>query len=397
MALIRLKKEKVVVSDLEVGMGTVIQDRGEEEQINSAVIPYSESTSISDELNNRYTKPESDSLLATVNQKLNNRYTKPESDALAATKLALSGGTLYGRVTYSRYPTLANELATVEFVMNNSGGGPGGGTDILWQGVFTPELALEYPDNPNPNEGWFIDVASPYTFVLGDLVGTIVIRGDQIIYTAGGWVARDNALTDALYYRLDGTHPLESHLSAGGYNITQIGNGVEDTDAVNVGQLESRIASREMGDLSDVNDSNRYDGSVLSWDNTLQLWTASDGTPKTAKPTTDVQSLIMYQNSTELIRLTNYTGHGTIYTLTPSDSTQFTATQHGHEITVTSADVSADVRGLELSIIAQEPLLAASPPAIVVVDITYVPFVSATIANNNFQHNSYYVDGFNFI
>jgi len=65
MGAITLRKEKVVVEDLELGTSTITQSRGDVTQINGSHIPYDGSNSINDELDTKDTIASVDSKIAT--------------------------------------------------------------------------------------------------------------------------------------------------------------------------------------------------------------------------------------------------------------------------------------------------------------------------------------------
>ena len=65
MAYIKYTKEKIVVEDLETGIGTVVQSRGTMTQINGDNIPYDGSTSINDKIDTKADTTYVDSEIAT--------------------------------------------------------------------------------------------------------------------------------------------------------------------------------------------------------------------------------------------------------------------------------------------------------------------------------------------
>jgi len=65
MGAITLRKEKLVVEDMELGTGTVVQTRGTMTQINGSLIPYDGTNSINDELDLKDTIVSVDAKIAT--------------------------------------------------------------------------------------------------------------------------------------------------------------------------------------------------------------------------------------------------------------------------------------------------------------------------------------------
>jgi len=105
---------------------------------------------------------------------------------------------------------------------------------------FTPASGAEYPDTTGHTHGafWVVQaLTGDYTFTGGDLSGRIISNGDFMVWSAAGWSIMASEMNPTLYYKLDGTQALTAPFAGGGQVISNIADGVADTDAATVGQL----------------------------------------------------------------------------------------------------------------------------------------------------------------
>ena len=113
------------------------------------------------------------------------------------------------------------------------------------QGGFTPKLGGEYPvitTEPNGSY-WYIEFVAEtgFEFTTGDLIGEIGYNGNIMMLTTSGWILLASDVDPDLYYKLDGTTPLEADMPAGGNKITNLEPGTLGTDVVNVNQLTAGL------------------------------------------------------------------------------------------------------------------------------------------------------------
>ena len=367
----KIIKEKVVVEDIELGMGEAIQNRGIGNKLNADKLPYSETL--------------------TTKGAIDLKESISDNDTKLGKKMDKTGGTFTGPI-HGEYPTGVSELATVQFVLNNAGGGS---SPITWQGVWTPTAGTEYPTSPDTGFGYFVELTADYTFVGGDLIGQTVKDKEQMIFTAEGWIIIDLSFGEDTFYKLDGTNQLTANMQMGGYRIIDLQDGVNPSDGVTVRQLQNFTAVVNLDDLEDVNDTAKVDGDTLVWNATAGLWLAGAGIPKTDAPTFNETTVAMIQNESYDVLITNYSSTAT-YTPVSSDDLVATASITADVMTIISADLTADNQAI-ISVTALEPDFGDSVATTVTANITYVPFVESTVINNDFQGNAYYVDGFDFV
>jgi len=121
--------------------------------------------------------------------------------------------------------------------------------------AFTPSTGAEYPDTTGETQGafWVVQgLAAEYTFAdAGDLIGHKVNNGDFMVWGSAGWSIMVGEMNPLLYYRLDGTMAITGAFAGGDQQIKQIANGTENTDAINLQQLNTKIS--RTGDLMSGN------------------------------------------------------------------------------------------------------------------------------------------------
>ncbi len=117
---------------------------------------------------------------------------------------------------------------------------------LIYVGSFTPEAGSEYPDMTGHDTGSYWSITGlgagvGYTFVDvgGDLVGETIYDGDYMIYGAAGWSIIIGRVDPTAYYSLDGTFAITAPFAAGGHQLKNLGDGVDDSDALTVGQSEA--------------------------------------------------------------------------------------------------------------------------------------------------------------
>jgi len=108
-------------------------------------------------------------------------------------------------------------------------------------GDWNPSDGTEYPptDGLEPGASWRIDGVpdAGYEYITGDLQGKTAFNGDWIILGQSGWFLTAINIVPEDYYRIDGTTPLIADFNAGGHRISQIADGVVDTDATSYSQV----------------------------------------------------------------------------------------------------------------------------------------------------------------
>ena len=119
------------------------------------------------------------------------------------------------------------------------------------QGDFTPTAGDEYPDVSGGEPFgslWIIsgvDVNAGYEYVTGNLAGRTAYNGFMLIYGETNWALVGGSAGDSVYYRIDGTTALEADFVGGGFKITNISYGTENSDGVSLGQLNGGLALKE--------------------------------------------------------------------------------------------------------------------------------------------------------
>ena len=116
-------------------------------------------------------------------------------------------------------------------------------------GAFTPVAGTEYPDTTGhrPGAWWLItgvDSVNGYTFTGGDLQGQTAYNGNAMMFGETAWVLFEIDILPTDYYKLDGTQPIEADFAGGGYKISDIADGTEDTDGVSVQQMNQEFYDR---------------------------------------------------------------------------------------------------------------------------------------------------------
>ena len=120
----------------------------------------------------------------------------------------------------------------------------GAGTYMV--GPFTPTAGNEYPSvaGEGPGAYWLIEGldSAGYTYTEGDLIGKTVYNENIIMWGTQSWVVVSGLVDANTYYKLDGSQALTNTFAAGGHLLSNIADGIADTDASSVGQLNTHIA-----------------------------------------------------------------------------------------------------------------------------------------------------------
>jgi len=131
----------------------------------------------------------------------------------------------------------------------------------------------EYPNDPSfvPGDFWIfmgLDDTLGYTYSSGDLAGVTVFNGDLLLLGRSSWLAKKAELDPNAYYRLNGELPLTNNFNAGGFPLSDVGEAVEETDAVILRQLDDAISKTApiVHQHSPVDISPQGDGSLLDAD-----------------------------------------------------------------------------------------------------------------------------------
>ena len=119
---------------------------------------------------------------------------------------------------------------------------------LEYQGGFTPTVSVQYPVAPDSGQFWTLNIA--WIWTEGDLDGQSADAGDYIVYGASGWALLDVTVDLSAYYKLDGTTPLIANFNAGGFKLSSVANGTENTDGATVGQLNTAIDTREPANVN---------------------------------------------------------------------------------------------------------------------------------------------------
>ena len=119
----------------------------------------------------------------------------------------------------------------------------GAGTYMV--GPFTPAAGNEYPSvaGEGPGAYWLIEGldSAGYTYTEGDLTGKTVYNENILMWGTQSWVVVSGLVDANTYYKLDGSQALTNTFAAGGHLLSNIADGVADTDASSVGQLNAHI------------------------------------------------------------------------------------------------------------------------------------------------------------
>ncbi len=142
---------------------------------------------------------------------------------------------MYAPVRLNRYGLIDASMLT----LNN----------LVYQGGWNPSGSMgEYP-NTNTLPGYFWDVFGVddddgYTFSTGDLAGKTVFDGYYMVWGQVSWSIIKVDMTPNLYYKLDGSTPLSAPFNAGNQRLSLVENGVADTDAVTVLQMNNELSTK---------------------------------------------------------------------------------------------------------------------------------------------------------
>lgn len=226
ITVVQVLKERIVVEDIQFGVGGVQQVRGgitkQYQMINASHIPMKgdPSLSIEDVLN--------DAILAT------NVYDKAEADARFA---FISGSPAHSfDVGLASNEDHAIPLRQAYLLTSST---------FRFVGSWTPTVGDEYPDTGGQSNGalWLIegvDESTGYTYVAGDLLGKTVHNNDHIIWNqdSDSWTHSVQDSGADVYYARDGSKPMLGNIPMSGYRVTGMGAGVDLSDAVTLRQVQ---------------------------------------------------------------------------------------------------------------------------------------------------------------
>lgn len=113
---------------------------------------------------------------------------------------------------------------------------------------WTPTSGNEYPDptGHTPGAWWLVegvDNTNGYTFTGGDLAGLTAHNGNAMIWGESAWILLPLELAPTDYYKIDGSVAIIAPFAGGGQLISNIADGVADTDAATKGQLDTHIGN----------------------------------------------------------------------------------------------------------------------------------------------------------
>ena len=150
--------------------------------------------------------------------------------------IAVSGGT-----GDQGKPIVLNEWGLVDETMVNFNA-------LTLMGQWDPSAGQEYPDTTGMEPGayWKIEMSGQecYTFTGGDLNGKELCNGNYMVWAQTGWITIVINIVPEDYYRLDGANPLLADFNGGGYKISHIVDGTEDTDAPTYKQLTDGLDTK---------------------------------------------------------------------------------------------------------------------------------------------------------
>jgi len=121
--------------------------------------------------------------------------------------------------------------------------------NLVYQGGWNPSASTgEYPDT-NTLPGYFWDVFGVdddygYTFSTGDLAGKTVFNGYYMVWGQVSWSIIKVDMSPNLYYKLDGSTPLEAPLNAGQQRLSYVDDALDLTDVPNKGQVDEWLANK---------------------------------------------------------------------------------------------------------------------------------------------------------
>jgi len=154
---------------------------------------------------------------------------------------------------------------------------------FYYVGPFTPADTLEYPNPSSETHGafWVVQgLSGDYTFTTGDLIGKTVSNGDFMVWSAAGWSIMAGEMNPILYYRLDGSQAITDNFQAGNFKLINVADGVSDSDAVNVKQLNTKANAVHSHVETDITDLDKYTkaevdgliGSIVETDPVFTSW-----------------------------------------------------------------------------------------------------------------------------
>jgi hypothetical protein len=278
-----IKKAPAGVEDIVFGMGTEEQYRKDKTvvitQINGHYIPYSHTESLTEAIDRR--SIESQNALTNVNNDLQ-LHKSDTNNPHGVTVFQIGAAPAVHRHSIADVDGLNIELSSKsntsdvflksEYLDKPIGGqGAGkpivlssdglldaqfGGSGMYFVEMYTPSAASEYPNSDTYGTGayWIIDGVDDtngYTYTSGDLNGKTIYNGDALLKGEAHWGIFLISLTPNEYYKLNGSLGLKGNFAGGGYQIKNIADGTEYTDAVTLGQLQPLMDNRvnKVGDL----------------------------------------------------------------------------------------------------------------------------------------------------
>ena len=141
----------------------------------------------------------------------------------------------YDIVMRDQYGTIVETLRNFS---PSGGGGLGGGG---YQGEYTPEIGAEYPEDDPNNYGSFWSLAIPWTFQTGDLAGEVGQMNDLVMWSVNGWTLLELGFNLEIFLRVDGQNAMKANLDAGYHKVTNLNDGEDERDAVNVKQVAKQL------------------------------------------------------------------------------------------------------------------------------------------------------------
>jgi len=121
---------------------------------------------------------------------------------------------------------------------------------FIYQGNWTPIAGTEYPNNSGlePGAFWTIDgLTGDYTFTSGDLAGETITNDDLLIWGTEGWAMTKRDEDLSVYYKLDGSRAITGNFAGGGFQVKNIADATDSSDAMTKGQADLAYAPSGIG------------------------------------------------------------------------------------------------------------------------------------------------------